>query len=77
MLKQGEILKKFISSLGIRQEDFALSLGYKQRQGLTYHFKSYILDNELIRKLQEINKYDEFLAYAKNMVIIYLLKQIR
>lgn len=44
MTKQGQILKEYIKSTGISQEDFAFKLGYKQRQGLTYHFKSAIHD---------------------------------
>ncbi len=66
MAKQGHILKEYIKSTGISQEDFAFKLGYKQRQGLTYHFKSEILDNDLILKLKEIDAYNKFIQYVQD-----------
>ena len=64
-MKQGEILKEFISRSGKTQDEVAILLNFKTRQGLRYHFSHDKLENDLIDRLVEADMYKLFLQFAQ------------
>ncbi|MFN8295840.1 MAG: hypothetical protein U0T69_06565 [Chitinophagales bacterium] len=66
MNNQGFILREYVKKSSYTQDEFAKLLGFKQRQSLVYHFKSEVLDNDLVKKLKNAKLYEGFIQYVRN-----------